>query len=259
MTWRVMVAVCGAAVIAAATHVNILHAGGYRSDGALLIIAMAGLLTVGMGFVGLLWSERRLAAGGVLAFCLIAGEIYWLCMNAEREIAQREAQALPATEARDHQAAAEKRLREALAAKREADAAAVVEAAMPGCKSNCAQLLSAAQLRANQEVTDARTALDALPHVQDANALAGRLGIAPWAWDLWMAVLRSLGIMGASIAVGLALHRGRQLLALRPWHPTLGASLCRSVGKRSRSSSAPPQTRVRSRTRRVRANICRSS
>ncbi len=221
MIWRVMVAVSGVAVIAAATHVNILHAGGYRSDGALLILAMAGLLTVGMGFVGLLWSELRRAAAGVLAVCLIAGEIYWLCMNAEREIAQREAQALPVAEARDRQAAAEKRLREAQAAKREADTAAVAEAAKPGCKTNCAQLLSAAQGHANQELAEARAALDALPRIQDVNGLANRLGIAPWAWDLWMAALRSIGVMGASIAVGLSLHPRQKETPSAPPAPEL--------------------------------------
>jgi hypothetical protein len=206
MIWRVMICACGTAVIAAATHANVVHAGGYRSDGALLIIAMAALLTVGMGFVGLLWSERRFLAAGALALCLIAGEVYWLCTNAEREIAQRESQALPAVEASDRREAAERRLSEAQATKRDADAAAVSEAAKPGCKSNCAQLLSAAQLHANEEVVVARAALDALPHTQASGGLANRLGVAPWAWDLWMAALRSVGVMGASIAVGLSLH-----------------------------------------------------
>ena len=120
MIWRVMASVSGVAVIAAATHLNILHAGGYRSDGSLLIIAMAALLTVGMGFVGLQWNERRRAAAVGLALCILAGEVYWICTNAEREIAQREEQALPTAVALDQRLAAQKRLEQAEAGKRAA-------------------------------------------------------------------------------------------------------------------------------------------
>ena len=109
-----------------------------------------------MGFVGLLWSERRCAAAVGIALCILAGEVYWICTNAEREIAQREAQALPAAVARDVRLAAQKRLEGAEAGKRAADAAAVSEAAKPGCKANCAQLLLTAQLTANQELAAAR-------------------------------------------------------------------------------------------------------
>jgi hypothetical protein len=75
MTWRVLVSLCGVAVIGAATHANVLHAGGYGTEAAPLIIAMAALLTFGMGFVGLLWSERRLRAAIGLAVCILAGEV----------------------------------------------------------------------------------------------------------------------------------------------------------------------------------------
>jgi Arm DNA-binding domain len=133
-------------------------------------------------------------------------EVYWLCTNAEREIAQREQQVMPVAAARDRHLAAGRRLGEAEAGKRAADAAAISEAAKPGCKVNCAQLLSAAQLRATQELAEARASLAALPQAQAVDGLAARLGVAAWAWDLWMAALRSIGVMGASIGVGLALH-----------------------------------------------------
>jgi hypothetical protein len=56
----------------------------------------------------------------------------------------------------DHRLAAHKRLEEAEASKRAADAAAVSEATKPGCKTNCAQLLVTAQLTANQELAGGR-------------------------------------------------------------------------------------------------------
>ena len=216
MTWRVLVSLCGVAVIGAATHANVLHAGGYGADAAPLIIAMAALLTVGMGFVGILWSERRLRSAIGLAVCILAGEVYWLCINAEREVAQREQQEMPTAAARDRRIAAERRLEEAKAGKRTADVAAVEEAANPGCKVNCAQLLSAGQLRATQQLAEARASLSALPQAVAVDGLPTRLGVVPWAWDLWMAALRSIGVMGASIGVGLALHSRAKAVSVLP-------------------------------------------
>jgi hypothetical protein len=185
---------------------------------------------VGMGFVGLLWSERRLASALGLAVCILAGEVYWLCINAEREVAQREQQEMPTAEARKRRSAAENRLEEAKAGKRAADVAAVEEAAKPGCKVNCAQLLSTGQQRATQELSEARASLAALPQPQEVDGLPVRLGVAPWAWDLWMAALRSIGVMGASIAVALALHPRPRLhaasrVAMNPQPIRLGRAL----------------------------------
>jgi hypothetical protein len=87
-----------------------------------------------------------------------------------------------------------------------ADAAAVSEAAKPGCRANCAQLLLTAQLTANQELAVARASLAGLHPLPTTDGLPSRLGISPWAWDLWMASLRSVAVIGASLAVGLALH-----------------------------------------------------
>ena len=49
---RVLVFIAAAGVIAAATHANVLHAGGYGSRDAPLIITLAILLALGMAFVG---------------------------------------------------------------------------------------------------------------------------------------------------------------------------------------------------------------
>jgi hypothetical protein len=44
--------------------------------------------------------------------------------------------------------------------------------------------------------------------------LSESLGIAPWAWQLLLAGLRTLGITGGSLAIGMALHPRRQVFAV---------------------------------------------
>jgi hypothetical protein len=43
-------------------------------------------------------------------------------------------------------------------------------------------------------------------------SLADNLGVSRWSWDLFMASLRGLAIIGGSIAVGLALHPRRHMV-----------------------------------------------
>ena len=73
---RALVFLAAAAVIGAATHANVMHAGGYSSEGAPLAIAIAALLTIGMGFVGKLWEDRRRFVAIFIALCFICGEAY---------------------------------------------------------------------------------------------------------------------------------------------------------------------------------------
>lgn len=54
---RVLAFLAAAGVIAAATHANVLHAGGYGSQDAPLIITLAVLLALGMAFVGVCFNE----------------------------------------------------------------------------------------------------------------------------------------------------------------------------------------------------------
>ena len=55
---RALVFLAPAAVIGAATHANVMHAGGYSSEGAPLAIAIAALLTIGNDEAAKLRVER---------------------------------------------------------------------------------------------------------------------------------------------------------------------------------------------------------
>jgi len=203
---RVAITLAGAAVVGAAVHQNVIHAGGWGSADAPLIVTLAVLLALGMVGASLSWSDGRKLAAVALGVCVLAGETYWLLLNGEREIAARELAAAPTAEAARVRTAAEHRLAIAEAAAVRAEAAALSEAAKPGCAKNCAALMREAAARAAGEVSAARTALGALPRPVSAAPLPERLGVAPWAWDLVMAALRSLAVVGGSIAIGIALH-----------------------------------------------------
>jgi hypothetical protein len=210
---RVLGGIAGVGVVGAATHLNVAHAGGYASSDAPLIIAAAVLLAVGTGLTITAWREGARFGALALGLCVFAGEGYWLATNAERELAAREAVALPIAEAAAKHASAQKRLTDAQAAKKKADDAAISEAAKRDCRANCAALLQDAKRDAESELTAARNALDKLPTLRSATPLADRLNLAAWAWDLIVAGLRSLLVIGGSLAIALALHPKR---AARP-------------------------------------------
>lgn len=218
--WRILVVIAGLGVIGAATHANIEHAGGYGSQDAWLIIAIAALLALGMGYAAIAWQEGRYVGSLALAICLLCGEAYWMAVNLEREITAREDAAAPLLAQHAQRVAAEKRLAEAEEAKRTADAAAISEAAKPGCRKNCAQLLTDAKTQADAELAAARAALTALPMARNVSPLPQRLGIESWAWDLILATLRSIAVIGGSIAVALALHPKRTTPAAAHNTPT---------------------------------------
>jgi hypothetical protein len=50
--------------------------------------------------------------------------------------------------------------------------------------------------------------------------LSESLGIAPWAWQLLLAGLRTLGITGGSLAIGMALHPRRLANVTEAEQPT---------------------------------------
>lgn len=209
MTWRLLVTLAGIGVIGAATHANVEHAGGYASPDAPIIISLAFLLSVGIAFCGYLWGSRQRLGAVILGACILSGEAYWVLTNTEREIAAREerdAPVLRAIEARDK---AEKRVARAETALVGANADVAASAAKKDCARNCAMLLAAAVTAATTELSEARTELSKTPRPTSVAPLPARLGIAPWLWDLIMAGLRSLAVVGASIAVGLATHRQR--------------------------------------------------
>lgn len=206
---RLLAVIGGLCVVAAATHVNVMHGGGYFSESAPLTIAIAALVTIGMGAVGLAFAEGKWIVGGLLAICLASGEVYWLLINAEREIAAREALMAPAMELSAKRDQAELRLEQARRTKAAADAAMVSEAAKKDCRKNCADLLIASRDAAESELESARSDLAKMPPVFSPAPLSERLSIPSWAWDLVLAGLRSIVVMGASLTIGLALQAKR--------------------------------------------------
>jgi hypothetical protein len=206
MIWRILGGLAGVGVVGTATHLNVVHAGGYQAEDAPLIIAVAVLVASGMGFVSWAFSEGYRAAAVLLGLLFLVGEGYWVLTNADRELVARQAQTAPIADAQRARNLAEKRLADAKKAKTDAGKAAVEEAAKPGCKSNCAAMLMAAQTTANTELADARTAYAAAKIPGSATALAANLGIEQWQWDLFIAALRSGMIAAGALALGIAIH-----------------------------------------------------
>lgn len=241
---RCAAALAGVLVIGAATRANVLHAGGYHTDSAPLIIALAALLAVGLAFAALSYRNGWRLFAVLLGVCLVCGEAYWVLINLEREIAERETRLQPILDAQiAHKRAEERvadaervlqavpetspRLERALAGKEKADQAVLAKSAEDGCRVNCAALLqsqvdqwqadieaaraelAAAKAAAQAELADARQDLKTTPRAALTGSLSAHIGMAPWAWDLILAALRSLGIVGGSIAIGLALHPSR--------------------------------------------------
>ena len=237
---KACVMIAGASVVAAATHANVDHAGGYGSPDAPLIIALAVLLTIGMGFVGLVWGAGHRASAVLLGICILSGEAYWVLTNAEREVARRELREAPSREARDARMKAEQRVADALVGVAAATAAVTSEAAKKDCLRNCAALLTAAQTTAQTELTAARDALSDTPLVSSGSPLPDRLGIASWLWDLIMAGLRSLAVVGGSLAIGMCWRadRSRPVIVARPSPVAAAPSRApKSVVSRSRHAN----------------------
>ena len=138
--------------------------------------------------------------------------------NAEREVARRELQEAPTREALDARMKAEKRVADALVGVAAAAAVVTSEAAKKDCLKNCAALLTASQTTAQNELTAARKALADTPAVASSSPLPDRLGIASWLWDLVMAGLRSLAVVGGSLAIGMCwrVDRNRAVIVARP-------------------------------------------
>lgn len=238
---RALAALCAIAVIAAATHKNVLAGGGWASPDAAFIVAVAALLAIGTAFAAATWSEGRRIAASLVFLGVVGGEVYWLATNADRELTAREDALRPVREAALARQAAEARVQEATAAlaawqppQRLAAATAALseiniiiadKAAERGCAANCRALLqeravaAATELAAaraaseaersalEQAVAEARSALSATPMPPPHATVAGALGVPAWAYDVSLAGLRGLVIMTASLVLGLVLHR----------------------------------------------------
>src|SRR4029077_2380330 len=115
---RVFVFLAAASVIGAATHANVMHAGGYGSRDAPLIIALAVLLALGMAFVGVCFNEGRRWQAILLAVLILGGEAYWVLITADREVASLDAVSAPVAEMRAARATALSRIEKAEMAKK---------------------------------------------------------------------------------------------------------------------------------------------
>jgi hypothetical protein len=205
---RVFAVIAGTAVIAAALQANVQAAGGWYGPDAPMIVSIAVLLAVGIGFAPTVWHSGSKFMAIVLVMCLLAGEVYWLGINLERELAHRELTSAPRTAAVAAKLAAKKRLDDAIVAASAADAAKLNQAALPGCKTGCVDLLKSASENARREVSDARAALSTVT-ATTSTTLADRLGLPTWKLDLIFAALRSAAVVGGSLLVALAIHPRR--------------------------------------------------
>jgi hypothetical protein len=205
---RIFAVIAGAAVIAAALQANVQAAGGWYGPDAPMIVSIAVLLAVGIGFAPTVWHSGSKFMAIVLVMCLLAGEVYWLGINLERELAHRELTSAPRTAAAAAKLAAKQRLDDAIVAASAADAAKLNQAALPGCKAGCVDLLKSASENARREVSDARAALSAVT-ATTSTTLADRLGLPTWKLDLIFAALRSAAVIGGSLLVALAIHPRR--------------------------------------------------
>jgi hypothetical protein len=238
---RVVAGLVGLGVLAAAAHVTIASSGGYGSSHAVLTLAIAAGVGVGATVIGGAWSQGRRGLAFALILALLCGEVFGLAQTAERLIAQRELTQAPAREAERVrqglvvalQALAQERgqlrsprLDAALAMQREVAATVAAKVAEKSCAANCRTLLEDQTRAAKTEVDDARTSfdsdlktldtriaserarLDAWRAPPSGTMLADRLGWAPWALDLIMAALGSLGANGlAATLLAFAAHR----------------------------------------------------
>ena len=210
----------GVAILAASTNANVLQTGGWYSSHAILVAALSAGVFAGARVVGM--GAGKMAA--VIIVALTCGELYNLSATAERIVVEREAGAAPLKDAMaKHYAALAKladtnvgkigsaRLTLALAAQTKAQAAYQLELRTGGrCKTIC-NGLKADAAKADAEVTAAATEaqklhaaaieaakaeVEANPLPASATPLADRLGWAPWALDLIMAALLSVGANG---------------------------------------------------------------
>ena len=183
---RVLVFIAAASVIAAATHANVIHAGGYGSRDAPLIITLAVLLALGMAFAGVCFNEARRWQAVLLAILILPAEAYWRLVD---PIVKRRA-GTPHQHrrrvARGPRRGADTRREKRRRRSRTWDAAA--SPSKPLKKDRRIQLRQAAVERVSRrplaELDAARDSLAGLPEPRSTTPLSDLLGIAPWAWSL---------------------------------------------------------------------------
>lgn len=187
----------GIAILGATAHVMVMSTGGYTSDHALIVLAVAGGVSIAAICIGGAFSEGRHALGIGMLICLIAGEAYGLISTAERIVSARDTQQAPIGVIAAQRTAALDRVIIAERAKAAADAAVRASAAQRGCASNCRALLESAITAAAADLDRARRAVADVPVIKgSATPLADRVGVSGWMLDLIQAGLASIGANG---------------------------------------------------------------
>ena len=204
---RASAVVCGAAILAASASAVIEHGHQDASQARLTWSLALGVLAGSMA-IGSAWASGRKALAVMLAVALLAGEAFGVLATADRIVSEREqgqAAIRTAIGAHDYAAGEAARAQNALD---DANKAAVAQAALAGCKSNCRALLEAQVENAKADLNTARTRLGANPKPTAApDALAERLGWQPWVLDLLVAGCLSLGANGLAAAlIGFGAH-----------------------------------------------------
>lgn len=228
----------GCLILAATTNATIIKTGGYFSANALLIASLsigvfAGACVIGAGTAGKI--------GLVILAALVAGEAFNLSSTAERIVTDRETLASPLKGALvKHTQLVNKlhkladmgnpitpRIDLAKQTKASADAAYDKELREGGrCKTICeglradadkaqAEVIAALQ-EAEQghqaQIKAAQAEVAANPLPASATPLADRLGVPPWALDLFMAALLSIGANGlAGTLIAYGAHSGEPI------------------------------------------------
>ncbi len=194
-------AVTGVGIIGASTFAVITSA---HQDlpHAVLTSAMAAGVVAGAITIGRAWRQGRRSLAAAIAVALISAELFGVLLSAERIVAEREAAQATVAKGQAARRYAEDQLIKASSALKAANAAAVTEAAKPGCKAHCRALLEGQVTLAKAAVDDAAGLVAANPVVTASGTpLADRLGVAPWALDLLIAALLAVGANGLGAAL----------------------------------------------------------
>ena len=236
MILRSLAAFCGVSILASTACMRIIATGGLFQPSSMIVATVAAGVALGAVVIGHAVSQGRTLLALWLALAMLSGEAFGLLSTAERYVVAREGQQAPLKKAAElHAAAIERvaaaeksvsnssktsaRLQIAEVTLNDADAKVRASAADRGCRENCRALLQAQVDAARKDVDEARSELsktmelrndelsaaradvEAHPMPASATPLADRLGVAPWALDLFMAVLGAFGANG--LAAGL--------------------------------------------------------
>ena len=88
----------GAAILAAVTHMTVLHTGGYGSPHSYVVIAVAAGVGIGSVCYTMARAQKQWALARCLLVCIVAGELFGLQQTTTRLVAASLAQQTPLRE-----------------------------------------------------------------------------------------------------------------------------------------------------------------